>query len=415
MKYNGQSYYNVRKMSAVDIITEAWPWEMPLKLAEPLVERYNLTVVADQDSFGTTLCAPFGIIFQILDTARISSYPHFRVEAYEIETTGVLYFDNSTAQLEHPNMFDEIIVPFSRPVWLFCAAACGSMSVLLKMLYKIQISLALLASFGCLIGCVIPSLKRKRNGRFYTTWLLGGIFVGNAYLSVLHSNVVVPREKSIPKNISDLHASNYSIIGTSLFSVYDMYNQQYQQTLEKASEPDSNVTSNVFRNYKNLLEMLDKAEYPYKEQYKLIMNRRSALFGEMHNLNVLRYVLPAEQRRKFKFTQESFFPKLKNFVFQLHHAPIIARGYTRLVSNGIFRYWENIRFLADRLAWWRALKPILRETWQKEKDSSVAMTDTLLSATFACLLVGLGLGLLVCLAEWFYSTVAMIARKTAVA
>ena len=415
MKYNGRSYYDVKKMSTVDIINEAYPWEIPLKLAEPLVDRYNLTIVTDRDSFCTRVCAPFGVIFEGLDTVAVASYPHYEIGAYEIEITGVLFFDNSTAELEHLHMFNDLIIPFSLPVWLFCAVTCGSMSVLLKVLYKIETQLALLAAFGCVIGCVVPSLKSKRNGRFYTSWLLGGAFVGNVYVSSLHSNVVVPGETSISKNINDLHASNYTVIGTSLFSVYDIYNQQYQGTLEKLlskSDANYNAIASVLQNYLKLLDMLDKTAYPYEEQYELIMGTKSALFGEMHNLNVLRYVLPAEQRRKFKFTQESFFPKLKNFVFQLHHAPIIAHGYKRLVSNGIFRYWENIRFLADRLAWWRVLKPILRESWNREKHSSVGLSDTLVSVILCCLLVGLCLGLVTCLVERLFSAVAMMTHKT---
>ena len=402
-------------MSAVDIITEAYPWEILLKLAEPLVDKYNLTVVG-VGSHMTATCAPFGVIFDGVSTAALATHPHYEVEAYEIETTGVLYFDNSSAELEHQRMFDDLIVPFDLPVWLLCALACCSMSALLKFLYKLQLQLALLAAFGSIIGlAAVPSLNGQKYGQLYTAWLLGGAFISNAYVSMLHSNVVVPNERSTSKSITELYASNYSVIGTSPFSVYNLFNQQYQQTLGKVRESGvSNVTAAVLENYRKLLEMLYREAFSYNYQYQLITSSKTALFGEMHNLNVLRHVLPAEQRKKFKFTEDHFFPKLKHTIHQIHHADVIAVGFKRLISNGIFRYWENIRFLADRLAWWRVLKPILRESWNREKHSSVGMSDSLLLATFHCLIVGLCVGLLACLVEQVHWVMVVAVHKTRV-
>ena len=324
MQYMGKYYEQARRMSAVDIIKEAYPWEIPSKLAETLVDRYNLTVV-DQASQITSICAPLGVIFDGLTTATLTTRPHYEIEVYEIETTGVLFFDNSSAQLQHQHMFNDLIVPFDLTVWLICVVTCCFMSVMLKFLHKLQIQLAILAAFCSLIAVSLSTLKDRTYGRFYVTWLLGGAFISSAYMCMLHSNVVVPTEVSIARNISELHTSNYSIIGTSLFSVYDLFKQQYEQTLERLGNGYvNNLTMDVLQNYKKLLDMLERRAYSYKEQYSLLRYSKTALFGEMHNLNVLHHVLPAELRRKMKFTQESFFPKLKNFIFQLHHADIIV-------------------------------------------------------------------------------------------
>ena len=411
IQYNGRSYERAKKMSAIDIISEAYPWELPLKHAQPLVDRYNLTVVGE-NSHITEVCAQFGVIFDGFPTASIATHPHYKVVAFEIETTGVLFFDNSSAEAEgHQYLFNDLTVPFDLPLWILCLVSCFFMSVLLKIVYELQFQLAILASVASLIGISVSTLRGGKHGILYITWLLGGVLICSAYSTVLHSNVVVPTEMSTSKNISELHASNYSVIGTSLFSVYGNFYNQYQQTLEmvrRSSESVHDSTLTVFENYKKLLEMLDRKAYPYKEQYKLIRGNKTALFGDMHNLNVLRHVVTAEQRQKLKFTQENFFPNMKNSVFQLHHAPIISDGFKRLISNGIFRYWENIRFLADRLAWWRVLKPILRESWNREKHGSVSMSDTLLWATFHLLMLGVCVGILALSIELVLHTLSLL-------
>ena len=245
-------------MSAVNIMKEAYPWEMPSKLAGILVNRFNLTVV-DQGSPLTSVCTPRGVMFVGLPTATMATRPHYEMEAYEIETTGVLFFDNSSADgLQHEHMFNDLIIPFDQPVWLLCAVTCCFMSVLLKFLNKLQLQIAILAPFCCLIDISISTLKGREYGRFYMTWLLGGAFISSSYVCMLHSNVVVPTEVPTTRNITELHACNYSIIGTSLFSVYDLYHQEYELTLRKLGNSNANnLTEAVLQNYKKLLDMLD--------------------------------------------------------------------------------------------------------------------------------------------------------------
>ena len=51
--------------------------------------------------------------------------------------------------------------------------------------------------------------------------------------------------------------------------------------------------------------------------------------------------------------------------------------------------WEKVRKLADQVAWWRVLEPLVRKEWEKEsKFSGADMTDTLLAASFYCLCIG---------------------------
>ena len=383
---SGQGAYGWSKsLSAIDIISYANPWQVTFKLAEPIVERYNLTVV---DHVGEVypICTAVGIIFGILPSEGMHTVPFFELVFMDLEFTGVLYLDRTA--IESRGLFYDLSAPFNLSAWLISFIAAVLIATFLKATSELRPEVALFATLAPFVNVVL-SLRVNRAQVVYSIWVGGCLFLVNAYLSTLTSNTVLTVDYVTVKNLAELQTERYNIICTTQFNNKIKYLEKYNYMKEVLY---SNVTAKLVENYGRLLDMYVDEVYSYNQQYKLLSNTKTALFGELHHLNVFRGIIPLNEVRNYVFTDSALFPKMKTALFQVHHADVIARALKYLISNGIFQYWENIRFLADRLAWQRALKELFKAKIRQEAEASTAgvgLRDTLIVAILYCYFMGI--------------------------
>lgn len=396
-----RGYERSKQMSVTDIISEGYPWEIPFKLAEHIVDRYNLTVVEGRVDDIHPLCIPVGIIFLLLPSKGLRTYPIFELVFTDQDWTRVLYLDRTAIESRH--IFYDLSAPFHLSAWMAGFIAAIVVAALLKAASDVRLEGALFAALAPFVN-VIPSLRANRIQTVYSIWVGGCIFLVNLYLSTLTSNTVAPVDHISVKSLAELKKEGYRVVCTTLSAVKHIYVQQY----EYMKWQESNTTASLIKNYETLLDMyIDDRVYAYHEQYEMLSKTKTAMFGELHNLNVFKGVLPEDELDKYVFADSTLFPKFKTATFQLHHAHVIARGLEHLLSNGICQFWENIRYLANRVAWLRALKETFKLKFREEENADskgVGLDDTLVVAIYYCYLMGIFLASCALLAEMAEAT-----------
>ena len=218
----GKGYWEKAKnMSAIDIINEGYPWEIPFKLAQLLVSHFNLSI-EDKRSHLATPCAPFGVIFAAEQTTSKYLLKSFWVSVmYEIEWFGIIYRSDETASWYEGNVFYDLQAPFDKWSWLAFLALVGVAIVIMKCVSSKPVGTTVAALLAPLVDTAVPiTFSNSRSQALYSAWLAFCVFIMNAYLSVLNSNVIVPAHESTVKSLDELRGEGYNMIGTTLFSVY---------------------------------------------------------------------------------------------------------------------------------------------------------------------------------------------------
>ena len=391
MNYNGfpavigylepRAYYQAAGMTAVQIIDAAYPWQVLMKVIQGLIERYNVTLVNGKRQI-TNTCTPFAIVLDMTPTESFDSSPTLQFLIPDMDACGALYHDRVDTLPPHP--FYDLTAPFSKFLWVTCIGSMGVIAVLFYFAYDMPPLTAFVMAVAPLVN-VVFRIRTQKSRLLFMAWAGGGGLISAAYVSTLQSYVTVPKETSTLKSVRVLMQEIYRIFGVQEGPTFGLYNSAYGQLKRRIGNDPS--AENLLRSYEELLSIYDNGSLKYFDQYVAMRDENVALFGELHELNVIRGTIPPNERKRYNLVNETFFPKVKNWIFQLPHADVFVSELNWLVSTGIHRWWENVRGMANRLRWRRVLKHEVRKAEQHRQ--SVAFDDPLSLAIFYCWLLGL--------------------------
>ena len=223
-------------MTAVEIITAAYPWELLFKVLQGLIERYNVTLV-DGGSHITYTCSPHSIVHATIPTESFDSNPTLQFLVPDMDACGALYHDR-VDNSSPPHPFYDLTAPFSKFLWTACLTSIILMVILFSFAYDLPLHTAFVMAVMPLINVVIL-IRTKRSKLLFIAWAGGGGLISAAYVSTLQSYVTVPKETNSLKSVGILVHETYRIFGIQEGPTFGLYKSAYSNLKNKIGDDPS--------------------------------------------------------------------------------------------------------------------------------------------------------------------------------